>query len=358
MTRNLVLGLLAGASALLAAGAIARDQIRITGSSTVLPFSSTVAENFAARQLRGPNGRPLKTPIVESTGTGGGIKQFCAGVGPATPDIANASRRMRASEFKECQTNGVRDIVEIKIGYDGIVLANKRGGPPMDINKAQLWLALAKEVPSRGRMIPNPFVRWSDIDRRLPNEKISVFGPPPTSGTRDAWNELALEKGADMLFARMGRTQPAIAAIAADEDRFEQIANTMREDGGWNDAGENDNAIVQSLTRNPDAFGVFGFSFYIKNRDRVQAAKIDGAYPDFNDISDRSYALSRDMFIYIKAAHVGVIPGLREFATEFMSNGSVGPRGYLRTAGMVPLLPAEIEQQRTAIRAMQPVVIN
>jgi phosphate transport system substrate-binding protein len=338
----------------LAAGATARDQIRITGSSTVLPFSTTVAENFSARQIRGPNGRPIKTPIVESTGTGAGIKQFCAGVGPLTPDIANASRRMKSSEYSECQKNGVREIVEIKIGYDGIVLANKRGAPGMDINKAQLWLALAKDVPSRGRWIANPFVRWSDIDRRLPNEKISVFGPPPTSGTRDAWNELALAKGAHMLLERM----PAFASVIEDKDAFDARAKTMREDGGWNDAGENDNAIVQSLTRNPDAFGVFGFSFYIKNKDRVQAAKINGAYPDFADISDRTYALSRDMYIYIKGQHVGVIPGLREFATEFMSNGAVGPRGYLKLAGMVPLLPAEVEAQRETIRTMRPVVIN
>jgi phosphate transport system substrate-binding protein len=314
-----------------------RDQISIVGSSTVFPFSSAVAEHFAARGQ-------FRTPKVESTGTGGGIAIFCRGIGLNGADIANASRPMKKSEYEECQKNGVTEIVEISIGHDGIVLANTKEGPRMALTKAQIWLALAKQVPGPGgALVPNPYTRWSQVDASLPDIEIDVMGPPPTSGTRDAFNELVLLKGAADV--------PAMAALKeADGDAFKEAAQTLREDGAWKDSGENDNLIVQALTRNPEQFGVFGFSFYEENLDRVASVPMNGVAPTFESISSGDYKAARSMFFYIKKQHVGVVPGLREFTAEFMSARAAGPRGYLRRRGMVPLTPEELAAQQQVAR--------
>jgi phosphate transport system substrate-binding protein len=316
-----------------------RDQISIVGSSTVFPFSSAVAENFAARGQ-------FRTPKVESTGTGGGISIFCRGIGINGADIANASRPMKKSEYEECQKNGVTEIVELKIGHDGIVLANVRSGPQMALTKEQIFLALAKEIPGPdGSFIPNPHTRWSQIDPSLPDLEIDVMGPPPTSGTRDAFNELVLEKGAAEV--------PAMAALKEEDgDAFKARAHTLREDGAWKDSGENDNLIVQALTRNPNQFGVFGFSFYEENTDRMRAVPLNGLEPTFEAISSGEYAAARSLYFYVKKQHVGVIPGLAEFTREFLSVRSAGARGYLRGRGMVPLTPDELAGQEAVARAL------
>jgi phosphate transport system substrate-binding protein len=309
---------LAAALALGACGQGGRDQIRIVGSSTLFPFSSAVAEQFAARG-------EFPTPIVEATGTGGGIKLFCAGVGLIHPDIANASRRMRKGEYADCQKAGVRDIVELKVGYDGIVFANARGGLTMDITKRQIYLALARDVPDgNGGFTPNPYKRWSDIDPALPDE--------PRAREIDQLAKLRED----------------------DEGAFRRRAGTLREDGAWNDAGENDNVLVQQLVRNPDAFGVFGYSFFEENRDRVQAAKVAGVEPTFETIASGDYRIARDLFIYLKRQHVGVVPGIQEFASEFVSTRASGARGYLKGRGMVPLPEAERVREAAVAAALTP----
>lgn len=324
----------------LAGAAFARDQLSIVGSSTVFPFSSAVAEQFAARGQ-------FRTPKVESTGTGGGLSIFCRGVGANTPDITNASRRIKRSEYEACQRNGVREIVEVQVGFDGIVLANAKGGPPIALTKQWVYMALAKELHSRGRMIPNPFVRWRQIHPSLPDVKIDVMGPPPTSGTRDAFVELVMEKGAE--------TFPYLADMKkADDKAFRSKATTMREDGAWKDSGENDNLIVQALSRNPNQYGVFGFSFYEENMDRVRAATMGGVTPTFETISTGQYPAARSMYFYLKGQHVGVIPGLAQFANEFVSERAGGPRGYLRQRGMVPMPPARRAEVEAATRLLRP----
>jgi phosphate transport system substrate-binding protein len=325
----------------LAGAATARDQIAIVGSSTVFPFSSAVAEQFAARG-------EFRTPKVESTGTGGGLSIFCRGVGPNTPDIANASRRIKLSEFEACQRAGVRDIVEVQVGFDGIVLANAKTGPVMAMNKHWVYMALAKELPSRGRLIANPFTRWRQIDPSLPDVKIDVMGPPPTSGTRDAFVEIVMEKGATVF--------PYMADLKKKDDKaFKAAATTLREDGAWKDSGENDNLIVQALSRNPTQFGVFGFSFYEENMDRVRATTMNGVVPTSESISSGEYPAARSLYFYLKRQHVGIVPGLAEFAAEFVSDRSAGARGYLRQRGMVPMpaaLRASVEADTRRLRPM------
>lgn len=303
-----------------AAEAKARDQIRIVGSSTVFPFSTVVAEQFGSRS-------GMRTPVVESTGTGGGIKLFCAGVGEQHPDITNASRRIKASEVEACAKNGVKEITEVKIGFDGIVVANSKRGPKMNVTIPQLWLALAKEVPQGGKLVPNPYRSWNEIDPGLPAERIEVLGPPPTSGTRDAFVELVLDHGCAEF--------PEIKAL--DENARKAACQTVREDGAWIDAGENDNLIVQKLEANPAAFGVFGFSFLDQNIDRLQGSSVAGAAPSFENIADGQYPVSRSLFFYVKNAHVGVIPGIREYIAEFTSEAAMGEDGYLADKGLIPL---------------------
>jgi phosphate transport system substrate-binding protein len=337
-SKRLIVAAIAATSLVGSVAIATGQQIHIVGSSTVFPFATAVAEQFAARGQ-------FQTPRVESTGTGGGMSLFCRGVGDGFPDITNASRAMRLSEYQACQRNGVREIVEVKIGYDGIVLSNAVSGPDMAITKQQLFMALAKELPSRGRFIPNPFTRWSQIAPGLPDVEIDVMGPPPTSGTRDAFNELALEAGARQ-FAQMENLR------SNNEGEFKRRATTIREDGKWKDGGENDNLIVQSLARNPNMYGVFGFSFYEENMDRVQAATINGVRPTFDSIANGSYAVSRSMYFYIKKAHIGVTAGLKEYAEEFLSDRAAGSRGYLRGRGMVPLSANELAASRASVASM------
>ncbi|MFN3815346.1 substrate-binding domain-containing protein [Brevundimonas sp.] len=312
-----------------------RDTVWVAGSSTVFPFTTRVAENFAQRSGG-------VAPRVESLGTGGGIAAFCAGVGQQTPDIANASRRMKASEFDQCVANGVTDIIEIMIGYDGIVIATARDGADFAFTGGDLYLALANEVPGGGGFVANPNARWDQVRAGLPAQRIQVYGPPPTSGTRDSWLELGMAHSAEAV--------PQMAALAAsDPDRFETLSHTLREDSAWIDAGENDNAIVQTLTRTPGALGVFGFSFLEQNRDVVKAASIDGVAPTVETIASGEYPISRSMFIYVKKAHIGVIPNLEQFVAEYVSENSMGRGGYLQDRGLIPLMPDAFAAQREVV---------
>ena len=309
-----------------------RDQINVVGSSTVYPFSTVVAENFG-------NKTGIKVPKIESTGSGGGMKLFCKGLGTGHPDITNASRRIKKNEFNQCKENGI-DVVEIKVGYDGIVIANSKKAKLLNLTKRQIFLALAKQVPEGnkegGSLVDNPNKKWSDIDPNLPNKKIEVLGPPPTSGTRDAFNELAIEGGC--------KTFPKLKAIKKqDKKKYKAICRAVREDGAFIEAGENDNLIVQKLVENENAFGVFGFSFLIENEDKIQGSTVDGIAPTMETIADKSYGVSRPLYFYVKLAHVDVIPGIREFLAEYTSDDSWGPGGYLEERGMIPMPENERE---------------
>lgn len=307
-----------------------------TGSSTVFPFTTRVAETFA-RRTGGA------APRVESQGTGGGIRAFCAGVGQGTPDIANASRPMTASEFESCAANGVTQILEIQIGSDGIVIATARNGGDFDFRPQDLYLALAAEVPVGSGFGANPNTDWSQVNPALPQQRITVYGPPPTSGTRDAFLELGMTPGA--------RAVPAAAALeASDEDRFERMAHTLREDGRWIDSGENDNAIVQTLTRTPGALGVFGYSFLEENLTSVKAAAINGVRPTAETIGDGSYPLARSLFIYVKIPHLDTTPGLAQFIEEYLSDAAAARGGYLQDRGLIPLSPEALAEQRARLR--------
>ncbi len=306
------------------APALARGEIRIVGSSTVYPFSTVVAERFGRTTS-------YRTPVVESTGTGGGFKLFCAGVGEETPDVSNASRAIKPSEVELCAANGVADIVEVKIGYDGIVMANARGAFHFELTTRDIFLALAKDVPSAdGTLMPNPAKTWKDINPSLPNNKIEVLGPPPTSGTRDAFAELAMESGCKSFdwIKAMKKT---------DKKRYKAICHSLREDGAYIEAGENDNLIVQKLTANDNALGIFGYSFLDQNTDKVQASNINGTEATFENIADGSYAVARPLFFYVKKAHVDAVPGLRQFVLEFISDDASGEEGYLSERGLIPM---------------------
>ncbi len=307
-----------------ACGAQARDQVQIVGSSTVFPFATAVAEEVG--KLSG-----AKTPIVESTGTGGGFKLFCSGGGGNTPDVANASRQIKTSEVEQCANNSAGPIIEIKIGYDGIVLANARSAPQMKLSLLDIYKALAKELPvSEGKTAPNPNQTWKDVNPSLPDVKIEVMGPPPTSGTRDAFVELAMEGGCQT-FAWVKSLKGAY------DPQYKQICHSIREDGAWVDAGENDNLIIQKLAANPNAFGVFGYSFLDQNSDKVQGSLIDNIEPDFDMIAAGAYKISRPLFIYVKAGHLDSVPGLKPYIAEFISEKAWGPDGYLSEKGLVPL---------------------
>ncbi len=318
----------------------ARNQIRIVGSSTVYPFTTSVAEHFGARS-------GLRAPVVDSTGTGGGMQAFCAGLGEAFPDLTNASRRMKKSEFENCRKNGVREIVEIQIGFDGVAIANRKGAPRFELTLPQLFLALGAEVPVAGRLVKNPYRRWSQIAPGLPDIPILAFGPPPTAGTRDSFVELGLDAGA--------RSFPLLAELRkTDEKAFEAIARRLREDGAWTDAGENDNAIVQRLLTNPNAVGVFGHSFLEENLDRLQPVPIDGVKPETDAIANGAYPLARSMFIYMKRQHVGAIPGLQQFLRLYTSDGIMGSKGVLARKGLIPLLPPLLAAQQARARDLIP----
>lgn len=321
--------------------AVARDQIRAVGSSTVYPFTTAVAEQF------GKSGGG-KTPVVESTGTGGGMKIFCEGVGVDKADVTNASRRMKKGEFELCQKNGVKDIVEIKIGFDALTLAHSKKGKPLALTTTQLFLALAEKIPDAdGKIIANPNKMWSDIDKALPAIKIEVLGPPPTSGTRDSLHELFLEAGAKKI--------PALAELAkSDVKAFDNLWKSIRKDGAYVEAGENDNVIVQKLEANADAFGVFGYSFLEENAAKLVGVKFDGIEPSAETVNNGKYAGARAMFVYVKKAHVGVIPGLDKFAAEYVSDKALGASGYLGRKGLVTLPKAELETVRASVTAMTP----
>ena len=336
----LVAGLVAGIASA-GAHAASRDQIRIVGSSTVFPFSAAVAEEFGRTTGH-------KTPVVESTGSGGGLKLFCAGIAIEDPDIANSSRRIKQSEIDNCAANGVTEITEVKIGFDGIVLANSKAAPQLSFSLAQIFLALAKQVPDgAGGLIDNPYRRWNEIDPALPDAAIEVLGPPPTSGTRDAFVELAMEGGCSSF--------PEIAALkAADENAFKAVCHSIREDGAFVEAGENDNLIVQKLETNASALGIFGFSFLDQNMDRMQGTRIDGVAPEFETIADASYPVSRSMYFYVKNAHLGAVPGIEDFVRVFTEESVWGEDGLLMDLGLIPLPDDERAAMREQARAFRP----
>ena len=339
-TRTLsALAAFALASTALAGSALARDQIRVVGSSTVYPFTTAVAEQFGKLGT-------FKTPVVESTGTGGGFKLFCEGVGEATADVTNASRPITKSEFETCAGNGVTEIIGLEIGFDGIVIAESKEGAPLELTRTQIFQALAKEVPGPdGKLIPNPYTMWSDIDPSLPAVKIEVLGPPPTSGTRDAFLELFMDQGA--------RQVDSLAALRKEDPKaYDVVWKSIREDGAYIDAGENDNLIVQKLQANPNAAGIFGYSFLEENAATIRGAEIEGVLPTFEAIADGSYDGARPLFVYFKKQHIGIVPGLEEFLAEYASDKAMGEDGYLTAKGLVPLPADELATQQDAAKAL------
>lgn len=351
------------------AEAQSRDSIRIVGSSTVFPFTTAASENFGSTS-------GFRTPVVESTGTGGGMNLFCAGVGLRHPDITGASRRMLPSEFELCRRNGVREITEIPIGYDGIVITRAAGTPSIDFERRELYLALAATIPmpvdgtgapvfsAAGQLlpgrdfndvaayscevfIPNPHRRWSDISNDLPSDRIEVIGPPPTSGTRDSWIELAIQPGARQI-------ECLDALRGSDRNRFEEISSRLREDGPWIDGGENDNVIVQTVANSGTAFGVFGYSYLEQNMDRLSAATIEGVEPEYDAISEGIYPVARSMYVYVKNQHVAAVPGIVEWVEELTSEDASGPFGYLADRGLVALPESQRASVRERSRALTP----
>jgi phosphate transport system substrate-binding protein len=324
--------------------ASARDYISIVGSSTVYPFATVVAEQFGKTS-------GFKTPKIESTGSGGGFKLFCSGVGVEHPDITNASRAIKKSEYDQCMANGVKEIVEVKIGYDGIVIANAKTAPALKLTRKDIFLALAKNVPDPSgaeKLVPNPYKTWQEVNSALPAEKIEVLGPPPTFGTRDAFLELVMEEAAnEFAFIK-----------AMDKNDYRAAAHTIREDGGYVEAGENDNLIVQKLQANPSALGIFGFSFLDQNTDVIQGSYIDGVQPTFEAIADGSYPVSRPLFFYVKKAHVGVIPGIQEYLNEFTAESTWGPDGYLSDKGLIPMPDKERQQFQSDVKALTPLTMQ
>jgi len=344
---NLSLGSVALMSAVASAQGGSRDTITAVGSSTVYPFSTVVAERFG-------KSTDFKTPKIESTGTGGGMKLFCASNAIDTPDLSNASRRMKKSEFDMCVNNGVTSITEVLVGYDGIVVANSNVSDTMNVTRKELFLALAKEVPAKDgshTLVANPYKLWRDINPALPANKIEVLGPPPTSGTRDAFAELVLEGGCKKF--------SWIKAIKKkNKPKYKEICHSVREDHAYIEAGENDNLIVQKLTANPKAFGIFGFSFLDQNSDMLQGSVIDGQGPTFEAIADGSYPVSRPLYFYVKNAHVGKVPGILEFLTEYTSEAAMGDEGYLTDRGLIPLGENKLAKIRANVLTLTPLVLN
>ena len=333
LTTALSVGLMANVQA---AG---RDTISIVGSSTVYPFATVVAEKFGKKTS-------FNTPKIESTGSGGGMKLFCSGVGLDSPDITNASRAMKKSEYDTCVKNGVTDITEVQIGFDGIAVANSKEAPLFKLTRKDLYLALAAEVPNPDgskTLVKNPYKTWKEVNASLPNSTIEVLGPPPTSGTRDAFAELAMEGGCKKIdwIKAMKKT---------DKNGYKKACHTVREDGAYIEAGENDNLIVQKLESNPNALGIFGFSFLEQNDDKVQGSIIEGKAPEFETIADGSYSISRPLYFYVKNAHVDSIPGMKEYLEEFTSEAAMGDDGYLLDKGLIPLSAAERNALRAAVK--------
>ncbi len=324
-----------------------RDYISVVGSSTVYPFATTVAEQFGKTTK-------FKTPKIESTGSGGGMKLFCTGSGIDTPDITNASRRIKYSEYEKCQNNGVKKITEVKIGYDGIVMANSKEEAQVTFTKKDIFLALAKDVPDpKGseKLVANPYKTWKEVNPSLPDTKIEVLGPPPTSGTRDAFVELAMEGGCKQI----GWIK---ALKKKDKKYFKSVCHTVREDGAYIEAGENDNLIVQKLTANPKAFGIFGFSFLDQNGDKIQGSIVGGVSPTFENIAAGKYPVSRPLYFYVKNSHVGVVPGMAEFLNEFTSEKAWGEDGYLSDKGLIPMPEAERKQFAADVKGLKALVLT
>lgn len=342
MKKVLVLSAALAASTMSINANAARDYISIVGSSTIYPFATVVAERFGRASK-------FKTPKIESTGSGGGLKLFCEGVGERTPDITNASRRIKGSEIQLCAKNGVKDIVEVMIGYDGIVMANSTKAKVLKLSRKDIFLALAKKVPNPNgskTLVDNPYKTWKDVNSALPNYKIEVLGPPPTSGTRDAFAELAMEGGCkkfDFINAMKKK----------DKKKYKAVCHGVREDGAYVEAGENDNLIVQKLNANPKAVGIFGYSFLEQNQNKVQGSIIEGEKPTFKAISSSAYPVSRSLFFYVKKAHVGVIPGIEEFLAEFVSKRAMGEDGYLVERGMIPMSAKEFKALSKRIKNLE-----
>ena len=308
------------AGAMVSGPAFARDQISVVGSSTVFPYSQAAAEEYA-------NKTGNKAPVVESTGTGGGMKIFCQGIGVDHPDLTGASRAIKDTEKALCEENGVTDVTEVQIGSDGLSMAVSREGVALDLTETEIYLALAAEVPVDGELVDNPYQKWSDINPDLPDMDIIAYGPPPTSGTRDAFVELALHDGCKAMdFFK-----------DASKDMIKEKCSPMRQDGPFIEAGENDNLIVQRLEADPNAYGIFGYSFLYENQDKLKGVSVNGVQPGFDTIESGDYEISRPLFFYVKNAHRGVIPGLEEFVAEYVSEAAMGPGGYLPERGMVPL---------------------
>lgn len=359
---------LAALSAVMVSGAAnaaaARDYVSIVGSSTVYPFATVVAEQFG-------KSTKFKTPKVESTGSGGGLKLFCAGIGVQHPDITNASRRIKKSEQEKCAKNGINDIIEVKVGYDGIVMANSKKTARMELSRKDIFLALAKQIPGPdGKLMDNPHMTWKDVNPALPATKIEVMGPPPTSGTRDAFVELAMEGGAkkfgDLKALRKAKGEAAVkplmeklgipASVYNKKGKkvFKAVAHAIREDGAYIEAGENDNLIIQKLDANPKALGIFGFSFLDQNADKVQGSLVDGKEPTFDNIAAGDYPVSRALFFYVKKAHVGKVPGIEGYLAEFTSSKAWGDEGYLTDKGLIPMPKAERGQFAYDAKALAP----
>lgn len=332
--------------------ALADDPIKIVGSSTVYPFSTTVAEQFG-------RSTKFKTPIVESTGSGGGLKLFCSGIGKKHPDITNASRRIKKSEVKRCAKNGINEIVEVKVGYDGIAMANSKKAQKLSLSRKDIFLALAKDVPDgKGGLKPNPYDTWKDVNPSLPALKIEVIGPPPTSGTRDAFVELAMEGGCKNYkwikgikkASKQAKKAGNKAEAKALKKKYKAICHSIREDGRYIEAGENDNLIVQKLNANPKALGIFGYSFLDQNSDKVQGSTIDGKDPTFDNIASGKYKVSRPLYFYVKKAHVGKVAGIEEFIAEFTNEKAWEPDGYLIDKGMIPMSSEERKKFKSAVK--------
>ncbi len=322
------------------AHAAGRSTISVVGSSTVYPFATVVAEKFGKKTS-------FSTPKIESTGSGGGMKLFCNGVGLDTPDITNASRRIKKSEYDKCQNNGVSGIVEVHIGFDGIAVANSKKAKQLKLSRKDLFLALAEKVPNPDgskTLVENPYKTWKQVNAALPNISIEVLGPPPTSGTRDAFAELALEGGCK-------KFDWIKAMKKSDKKAYKGVCHTVREDGLYIEAGENDNLIVQKLDKNPKALGIFGFSFLEQNDDKVQGSLIEGKAPQFETIADGSYPISRPLYFYVKKAHMDSIPGIDAFLKEFTSEAAMGEDGYLLDKGLIPLSDGERKMLRKNVMA-------
>ena len=309
-------------------------ELRIVGSSTVYPFTTIVGESFAAEGNT--------APVIESTGTGGGMKLFCAGVGESHPDFTNASRAIKSSEVEKCKANGITPL-EMKVGYDGIVFANSKEGASFEVTPLELYLALAKDVPQAdGSLVENTYTNWNEINPNFPNQKIEVLGPPPSSGTRDAWVELVMEKGCKTFdWVKEMKKQ--------DKKKYKGICHGIREDGAFVEAGENDNLIIQKLANNPDAFGIFGYSFLDQNTDVIKGTVIGGVAPTFESIADGSYPASRGLYVYAKKEHMGVIDGMIEFMELYLSDDMAGADGLLGDAGLIPLPQKELDTVRNNV---------